>query len=62
MSNMGLLHYFLEIKVHQVKKMECLFAKKKYIKHILKKLGKVGCNLVTTPLVVNEKLKMKKNK
>ena len=30
---------------------------KRYVEHILKKFGMVSCNLVSIPLVVNEKLK-----
>ncbi|KAL6327560.1 hypothetical protein AAG906_021850 [Vitis piasezkii] len=56
MSDMRLLHYFLGIKVY--KEEDGVFIwQKRYVEHILKKFGMAGCNLVSTLLVVNEKLR-----
>ena len=56
MSDMGLLHYFLVIEVYQ-EEDEVFICQKRYDEHILKMFGMASCNPVSTPLVVNEKLK-----
>ena len=56
MSDMGLLHYFLGIEVYQ-EEDGVFICQKRYVEHILKKFGMAGCNPVSTPLVVNEKLR-----
>ncbi|RVW83943.1 Retrovirus-related Pol polyprotein from transposon RE1 [Vitis vinifera] len=56
MSDMGLLHYFLGIEVYQ-EEDGVFICQKRYVEHILKKFGMASCNPVSTPLVVNEKLR-----
>jgi hypothetical protein len=56
MSDMGLLHYFLGIEVHQDKE-EMFISQRMYAEKILRKFRMVGCKPMATPLVVNEKLK-----
>ena len=56
MSDMGLLRYFLGIEIHQDED-GVFISQRKYAENILKKERMLGCNVVATPLVVNEKLK-----
>ena len=56
MSDMGLLHYFLGIDAYQ-EEDGVFICQKRYVEHILKKFGMASCNPISTPLVVNEKLK-----
>ena len=56
MSDMRLLHYFLGIEVYQ-EENGVFICQKRYVEHILKKFRMAGCNPLSTPLVVNEKLK-----
>ena len=56
MSDMGLLRYFLGIEIHQDEDGVFRY-QRKYAENILKKERMLGCNVVATPLVVNEKLK-----
>src|SRR4051812_35446814 len=58
MSDLGLLHYFLGIEIHQ-KEESVFICQNKYARTILKKFGMSNCNPVATPLIVNEKLKKK---
>nr|ABA99612.1 retrotransposon protein, putative, unclassified [Oryza sativa Japonica Group] len=56
MSDLGLLHYFLGMEVHQSD--EGIFiSQRKYAKNILKKFKMDNCKSVTTPLLPNEKQK-----
>ncbi|KAL6145529.1 hypothetical protein ACLB2K_056215 [Fragaria x ananassa] len=54
MSDLGILHYFLGIEIVQAVK-GIFITQKKYAKTILEKFKMLGCNVVATPLVVNEK-------
>ena len=56
MNDLGLLHHFLGIEIHQ-EGDGVFICQKKYAEKILKKFGMFGCNPTDTPLVVNEKLK-----
>ena len=56
MSDLGLLHYFLGIEIHQ-KEESVFICQNKYAKTILEKFGMSNCNPVATPLIANEKLK-----
>ena len=57
MTDMGLLHYFLGLKVKQME--DRIFAsQKKYASDLLKKFGMVNCKSVVTPMNVNEKLQV----
>nr|CAH66391.1 OSIGBa0134J07.9 [Oryza sativa] len=56
MSDLGLLHYFLGMEVHQSD--EGIFiSQRKYAENILKKFKMDNCKSVTTPLLPNEKQK-----
>ncbi|XP_071712835.1 uncharacterized mitochondrial protein AtMg00810-like [Rutidosis leptorrhynchoides] len=56
MSDLGLMHYFLGIKIRQ--ENEGIFiCQKKYTKNFQKKFKLYGCKTVATPLVVNEKMR-----
>ena len=56
MNDLGLLHYFLGIEIHQ-KEENVFICQNKYAKTILEKFDMRNCNSVATPLIVNEKLK-----
>ncbi|KAL0402193.1 UNVERIFIED_CONTAM: Retrovirus-related Pol polyprotein from transposon RE2, partial [Sesamum latifolium] len=56
MSNLGLMHFFLEIEINQEKEGICI-CQKKYIETLLKKFKMEGCKTVTTPLITSEKNK-----
>lgn len=56
MSDLGLLHYFLEIEVSQTEN-GIFISQKKYAENILKKLNLLGCKSVATPLIANEKMR-----
>jgi Reverse transcriptase (RNA-dependent DNA polymerase) len=55
MSNLGLLHYFLDIKIDQ-REDGVFISQKKYVQNILLKFKMENYNPVMTPLLVNEKL------
>jgi len=55
MTDLGLMNYFLGIKVKQ-QEDDIFFSQKKYIEALLKKFKMYDCKPVTTLLVVNEKL------
>ncbi|KAG6484580.1 hypothetical protein ZIOFF_053100 [Zingiber officinale] len=56
MSDMGLLRYFLGMEIYQEE--ETIFiCQKIYAEKILKKFNMLGCNPVSTPLIMGEKLK-----
>ena len=55
MRDMRMLHYFLRIEIFQ-EDDGVFICQKKYIERIIKKFGMYGCNLVSTPLIVIEKL------
>ena len=59
MNDIDLLHYFLGIKIKS-REDGIFICQKKYVKSILKKFKMENCNVVATPLVVNEKF-MKEN-
>ena len=52
---MSMLHYFLGIEIYQ-EDDGVFICQKKYVERILKKFGMYGCNSVSTPLIVTEKL------
>ena len=54
MNNMGLLYYFLKIEI-KPREDGIFICQKKYVESILKKFKMENCNVVTIPLVVNEK-------
>ena len=54
MSDLGILHYFLGIGI--VQNVDGIFiTQKKYATSLLEKFKMIGCKIVHTPLVVNEK-------
>ena len=56
MSDMGLLRHFLGMEIYQEE--ETIFiCQKIYAEKILKKFNMLGCNPVSTPLIMGEKLK-----
>ncbi|KAG6489510.1 hypothetical protein ZIOFF_050781 [Zingiber officinale] len=56
MSDMGLLRHFLGMEIYQEE--ETVFiCQKMYAETILKKFNMLGCNPVSTPLIMGEKLK-----
>ncbi|KAG6486941.1 hypothetical protein ZIOFF_055522 [Zingiber officinale] len=56
MSDMGLLQHFLGMEIYQEE--ETIFiCQKMYAETILKKFNMLGCNPVSTPLIMGEKLK-----
>ena len=58
MTYLGHLHYYLGIEVIQNPKY-IFISEKKYIGELLKKIGMVECNLVSTPMDQNLKLTLK---
>jgi len=55
MSNMGLLHYFLRLKVHQAEG-GIFISQRKYARDLLNKFGMRNCKPAVTPMNTNEKL------
>ncbi|XP_017629107.1 uncharacterized mitochondrial protein AtMg00810-like [Gossypium arboreum] len=55
MSNMGLLHYFLGLEVHQAED-GIFISQRKYTNDLLSKFGMLNCKSATTPMNINEKL------
>ncbi|KAL4018557.1 hypothetical protein IC575_022155 [Cucumis melo] len=55
MTDLGLLHFFLGLKVCQTDG-GIFISQKKYAKDLLKKFGMINCKPTTTPMNVNEKL------
>ncbi|XP_019053106.1 PREDICTED: uncharacterized protein LOC109114621 [Nelumbo nucifera] len=56
MIDLGLMHYFLGIKINQEEK-GIFISQKKYIENLLKKFKMERCKTVATPLVTNERFK-----
>ena len=56
MTNLSLMSYFLGIEVSQ-RNDGIFISQKKYTKDLLKKFKMYGCKPVSTPLMMNEKLK-----
>ncbi|KAL0382815.1 UNVERIFIED_CONTAM: hypothetical protein Scaly_0568800 [Sesamum calycinum] len=56
MSDLGLMHFFLEIEINQ-KKDGIFICQKKYTETPLKKCKMEGCKTDTTPLVTGQKYK-----
>jgi len=55
MSDMGLLHYFLGLQVHQTE--EGIFlSQRKYARDLLNKFGMLNCKPAATPMNISEKL------
>ncbi|XP_052478944.1 uncharacterized protein LOC105801393 [Gossypium raimondii] len=52
---MGLLHYFLGLKVHQAED-GIFISQGKYAKDLLSKFGRLNCKPAITPMNINEKL------
>ncbi|XP_016752674.1 uncharacterized mitochondrial protein AtMg00810-like [Gossypium hirsutum] len=55
MSDMGLLHYFLGLEVHQAED-GIFISQRKYAKDFLSKFGMLNCKPATTPMNINQKL------
>lgn len=55
MPNLGLLHYFLGLEVHQSED-GIFISQKKYDVDLLKKFNMLNCKPMPTPMNVNEKL------
>jgi len=58
MSDMGLLHYFLGLEVHQAED-GIFLSQRKYAKDLLTKFGLLNCKPAATPMNVGEKLQLK---
>ncbi|KAK6151896.1 hypothetical protein DH2020_014531 [Rehmannia glutinosa] len=56
MTDLGLMHYFLGIEIHQ-RKDGIFISQKKYAKSLLKRFKMEGCKIVATPLDNNKALK-----
>ncbi|KAG6534255.1 hypothetical protein ZIOFF_008141 [Zingiber officinale] len=56
MSDMGLLRHFLGMEIYQEEEI-VFICQKIYAEKILKKFNMLGCNPVSTPLIMGEKLK-----
>ncbi|KAG6524805.1 hypothetical protein ZIOFF_014749 [Zingiber officinale] len=56
MSDMGLLRHFLGMEIYQEEDI-VFICQKIYAEKILKKFNMLGCNPVSTPLIMGEKLK-----
>lgn len=55
MSDLGMLHYFLDLEVKQ--EVDGIFlSQRKYATDLLKRFNMVNCNVATTPMNINEKL------
>ena len=52
MKDLGLMHYFLGLKVWQ-KPNEIFLSQGKYVVDILKRFGMMNCKSVSTPMVAN---------
>lgn len=57
MSNMGLLHYFLSLKVKQGVD-EIFISQRKYVVDLLKRVNLFNCKPATTPMNTNENLEL----
>ena len=55
MSDMGLLHYFLDLEVYQVED-GIFISQRKYAKDIMSRFGMLNCKHAATPMNINEKL------
>ena len=55
MSDLGLLHYFLGLEVHQTKQ-GIFISQGKYVYDLLKKFRMSNCNATSTPMNANERL------
>ncbi|XP_070005942.1 uncharacterized mitochondrial protein AtMg00810-like [Nicotiana sylvestris] len=55
MLDMGLLHYFLGLEIHQVED-GIFISQKKYGRDLLNKFGMLNCKPAATPMNINEKL------
>ncbi|KAA3475369.1 ABC transporter C family member 9 [Gossypium australe] len=55
MLDMGLLHYFLGLKVHQAE-YGIFISQRKYANDLRSKFGMLNCKFATTPMNINEKL------
>lgn len=55
MSDLGLLYYFLGLKVKQAED-RVFISQRKYARDLLKKFNVLSCKIVATPMNVNEKL------
>ncbi|KAH0711345.1 hypothetical protein KY289_007304 [Solanum tuberosum] len=55
MSDMGLLHYFLGLQVHQTEK-RIFLSQRKYARDLLNKFGMLNCKPAATPMNISEKL------
>ncbi|XP_052172111.1 uncharacterized mitochondrial protein AtMg00810-like [Diospyros lotus] len=55
MSDMGLLHYFLGLEVHQAED-GIFLSQRKYVRDLLSKFSMVNCKPPATPMNINEKL------
>lgn len=55
MSDLGLLHYFLGLEVHQSKE-GTFISQGKYVYDLLKKFRMSNCNASSTPMNANESL------
>ena len=58
MTNLGMMKYFLGIKVNQSED-GIFICQTKYAKDILKRFKMVNCKLVVTPIVIGKKLSKK---
>ncbi|KAG6538568.1 hypothetical protein ZIOFF_003692 [Zingiber officinale] len=56
MSDMGLLRHFLGMEIYQEEEI-VFICQKIYAEKIMKKFNMLGCNPVSTPLIMGEKLK-----
>ncbi|XP_049387663.1 uncharacterized mitochondrial protein AtMg00810-like, partial [Solanum stenotomum] len=57
MSDIGLLHYFLGLEVHQAED-GIFLSQRKYARDLLIKFGLLNCKPATTPMNVGEKLQL----
>ncbi|XP_052485239.1 uncharacterized mitochondrial protein AtMg00810-like [Gossypium raimondii] len=55
MSDMGLLHYFLGLEIHQADD-GIFISQRKYAKDLLSKFSMLNCKPAATPMNINEKL------
>ncbi|GKB30273.1 retrovirus-related pol polyprotein from transposon TNT 1-94 [Tanacetum coccineum] len=56
MTDLGMLCYFLGLEITQTSD-GIFMSKRKYVEDTLKRFNMVGCNTVTSPININEKLK-----
>ncbi|XP_039015826.1 uncharacterized mitochondrial protein AtMg00810-like [Hibiscus syriacus] len=55
MTDLGLLHYFLEI---EIKEKMVFISQRKYVADLLKRFNMLSCKMAATPMDINEKLQL----